>query len=109
MASLYPPVGSWFVDSETEQMFEVVAIDEKHQTVEIQYYDGALTEYDLENWDSLFLKPTEAPEDAYASCDSVTATDDGFNSDSDYYYYNSSNPLDNFEPESFSGFDDLFN
>lgn len=43
MAQLYPPISSWFNDTETERIFEVVAIDESHQTVEIQYYDGALT------------------------------------------------------------------
>ncbi|MFT7559684.1 MAG: hypothetical protein ACI93R_001597 [Flavobacteriales bacterium] len=48
--------------------------------------------------------PVEEPEDAYASCDGVTATDDGFNSGPNYHCYNSSNPLDNFEPESLYNF-----
>ena len=43
--------------------FEVVAIDDTAETVETQLIDGALAEYDLENWQELLLEEIPEPED----------------------------------------------
>ncbi len=58
-----PKVGGWYKDIQLGNMFEVVAVDDVSQTVETQLIDGAVTEYDLENWHELLLEEIEEPED----------------------------------------------
>ena len=58
-----PRVGSWYKEVQQGAMFEVVAVDELAQTIEAQLLDGAVTEYDLENWNELLLEDIEEPED----------------------------------------------
>lgn len=61
--TLTPRVGSWYQELEQELIFEVVAYDEDEQTIEIQYIDGELDEFDEENWAELALEEIEEPED----------------------------------------------
>ncbi|WP_370978500.1 DUF6763 family protein [Agaribacterium sp. ZY112] len=103
MASYYPLVGTWYRDQETQQRFEVVAIDEKQRTIEIQYFDGDISEFDIESWGSLSAIETDAPEEAYSSLEGVSPFAD--NGDSHYLY---ANPLESIEPDSFTGYDDPF-
>ncbi|MGY8774213.1 MAG: DUF6763 family protein [Spongiibacter sp.] len=63
MASIAPQVGSWYKDLETDQQFEVVAIDDREHTIEVQMIDGEICEYDLESWRQLALQSIEEPED----------------------------------------------
>lgn len=58
-----PKVGSWYQEIEQHLIFEVVAYDEDEQTIEIQYIDGELDEFDDENWAELVLEEIEEPED----------------------------------------------
>lgn len=106
MASYFPNIGSWYKDNETGQRFEIVAIDEKQKTIEIQYYDGDISEFDIESWGSLKITETETPEESYAGFDGFAAYGNETNTENSFI--NSSNPLDSFEPESFHGFDDLY-
>ncbi|MGH8279459.1 MAG: DUF6763 family protein [Gammaproteobacteria bacterium] len=57
-----PAIGDWYAD-EQGVSFEVVAVDEQDESVEVQYYDGTLEEFDLDAWATLELRPVEAPED----------------------------------------------
>lgn len=100
MASLYPAIGSWYVELSTGQLFEIVAVDDKYGTIEIQYEDGDIAEYDAESWGHLNVAMTAAPETGGSQFGSTY--DNDF---SDDLY---TNPLDDFEPETFHGFDDLF-
>jgi len=50
-------------------LFEVVAIDNDDATIEIQYFDGTLEEYDQETWNLQGLVETDAPEDWTGSVD----------------------------------------
>jgi len=50
-------------------LFEVVAVDEENRTVEIQYFDGTISEVDLENWPELLIMEANAPEDWSGSVD----------------------------------------
>ena len=63
-----PEVGTWFrgLDGKT---FEVIAIDDKDQTVEIQHFDGTLEELDMEGWREMAAEPVDAPEDWSGSMD----------------------------------------
>ncbi len=63
MNNLLPEVGVWYQDITSGCLFEVVAIDEEGGTIEYQMIDGEVGEYDLNNWQQLYLLPAEPPED----------------------------------------------
>jgi hypothetical protein len=58
-----PTVDNWYHYAEKAQKFLVTAIDEHTDTVEIQYFDGTLDEFDLSTWYAMDIEPVEAPED----------------------------------------------
>jgi hypothetical protein len=66
MNPIKPVVGQWYRDG-TNQLFEVVAIDDQDETIEIQYFDGSVTEIDFDNWNEQLrddlLEAADAPED----------------------------------------------
>ncbi len=63
-----PETGSWFRGPDG-RTFEVVAVDEKDQTIELQHFDGTLEEMDAEAWLELAAEPVDAPEDWSGSLD----------------------------------------
>lgn len=63
-----PLIGSWYRDV-TGTTFEVVAIDEDDDTVEIQYFDGSIEELDLDMWWETPMEAVEPPEDWSGSLD----------------------------------------
>lgn len=68
MAIRYPVIGQWFSRA-NGTLFEVVAIDEDDETVEIQQFDGTIGEVDIERWTELPLTEISAPEDWSGSVD----------------------------------------
>lgn len=92
MATQYrPEVGDWY-ESLSGDLFEVVAQDADDGTVEIQYFDGAIEELDLETWYEMELMSAEPPEDFTGSLD-MSREDAGV---SDYSStLDIQNPLDN--------------
>lgn len=68
MNSSFPEVGSWFRGS-NGNTFEVVAVDEEDDTIEVQHFDGTLEEFDLESWKELEIETVDAPEDWSGSMD----------------------------------------
>ena len=58
-----PQVGNWYREIQQGAMFEVVAVDHAEQTIETQLIDGAVTEYDFDNWNDMLLEEVEEPED----------------------------------------------
>ncbi len=103
MASYFPSIGTWYRDTETGQRFEIVAIDEKQKTIEVQYYDGDISEFDIESWGALKVVETDTPEDVYAGYDGIAAADDIGDVPINY-----GNPLEFIEPDNFTGYDELF-
>jgi len=63
-----PEVGSWFRIGEG-RTFEVVAVDDKDRTVDIQHFDGTIEELDAEGWREMAAEPIDAPEDWSGSMD----------------------------------------
>lgn len=63
MSDIDPIVGNWYRNLETSDDFEVVAVDDDAQTVEIQYFGGELEELDLDAWYELVLEGIEPPDD----------------------------------------------
>jgi hypothetical protein len=66
MNAMRPVVGQWY-RGVTNELFEVVAIDDGDETIEIQYFDGTVTEMDFESWNEQLLDrmldAADAPED----------------------------------------------
>jgi len=50
-------------------LFEVVAIDEEHKTVELQDFDGTIESLEFEVWRDIDIEPAQAPEDWSGSLD----------------------------------------
>jgi len=63
-----PEIGAWFRGGDGKT-FEVVAVDDKEQTVEIQHFDGTVEEVDVDGWREMGAQPIEAPEDWSGSMD----------------------------------------
>ena len=61
-----PLVGAWYADPQGA-LFEVVAIDHDDGTVEVQYFDGTVTEIEFDSWNEQLLDElidaADAPED----------------------------------------------
>src|SRR3984893_11861064 len=66
MNAMKPIVGQWY-RGVTNELFEVVAIDDGDQTIEIQYFDGTVTDMDFDCWNEQLLDrmldAANAPED----------------------------------------------
>ena len=62
-----PVIGEWYRCA-TGELFEVVAI-ENDDAIEIQYFDGALEEFDRETWDAQGIVEADPPEDWRDSVD----------------------------------------
>jgi uncharacterized protein DUF6763 len=69
---VHPDVGKWYRAGRGEA-FEVVALDEDDGTVEVQYFDGTVAEFELEDWEMQRangeIEDAEAPEDWTGSVD----------------------------------------
>ncbi len=78
MSDVDPIIGNWYRNQETGNDFEVVAIDEDAQTIEIQYFDGELEELDLDSWYDLAIESIEAPEDWSGPYDEMEPDDLGY-------------------------------
>lgn len=68
MAVQFPVIGKWF-RRPNGTLFEVVAVDEEDGSIEIQFFDGTISELDIENWPQLLLLEVSAPEDWSGSVD----------------------------------------
>lgn len=80
MSSADPILNSWYEDAETGRGFRVVAID--GDSIEVQYLDGDLGEYDATAWEDSAFFPSEAPENWSAPFGGLELDDLGY-SDSD--------------------------
>jgi hypothetical protein len=104
MAKRIPIIGKWYQDAEEDVLFEVVAVDEHTASIEVQYEDGEVGEFDLETWMQMIVLPAKAPEDwrvSYELDDDVAADDDIFIPE------HFDDPLDGLEADSFYGLDDF--
>lgn len=73
-----PVIGNWYLDLETNMSFKVVGLDEVEDSVEVQYLNGDLGDYDFENWYASPFEPIEAPEDWSAPYDEIERDDLGY-------------------------------
>jgi hypothetical protein len=96
--SLMPAVGEWYLDSETEEEFEVVDLDEESGLIELQYLNGEIGELDLEEWESLELSKIEPQEDWTAALEPLEEGDAGYDAES-FEQPSQHKPLPGYEQE----------
>ena len=96
MSAPRPAVGEWYQTLEGDAL-EVVAYDPDEETIEVQFYDGTVEEYDLETWEEMELSAGEPPEDWAGSLD-ITPDDYGVDLDRPAGRRQGSNPLDELAP-----------
>jgi len=84
-----PEIGNWF-RGDNGKTFEVVAVDDKDRTIEIQHFDGTLEEIDAEGWQEMAAQPIDPPEDWSGSMD----VDDDDLPEDEEKHQNFDDPLD---------------
>jgi hypothetical protein len=73
-----PVIGQWYKDVENNLTFKVVATDESDDSIEVQYFNGDIGEYDLDSWYNSTFDYIEEPEDWSAPFDDLEADDLGY-------------------------------
>ena len=72
MNFIKPIVGQWYRGA-TNELFEVVAIDDEDETIEVQFFDGSITEMEFDSWNEQLvdanIEMADAPEDWTGSVD----------------------------------------
>jgi hypothetical protein len=104
MQSITAQVGVWYKDLQTGTQFEVVALDDSAQTIEVQLLDGALCEYDLDTWSDMTLAAIEEPEDWRNAFE--LSREDGLDPDRPFHPDSWDSPLDLIEPDTINGVGD---
>ncbi|MCW8901421.1 MAG: hypothetical protein OQK75_10355 [Gammaproteobacteria bacterium] len=74
-----PEIGLWYRDIEN-RLFEVIAL-ENEDAIEVQYYDGDITEYDRESWDLLCVNTVSDPGVSVGIDDDIIEDDINYISD----------------------------
>ena len=72
-AGCSPEIGEWYRDIQN-RIFGVVAIDDD-DTIEVQYYDGDVAEYDRETWDLLCMNIISEPNDGLGPYEDINDED----------------------------------
>lgn len=57
-----PQAGQWYEDLETEEMFQVLAVDPDEEIIRIQWPDREIQAIDLDQWNEMDLELTLPPE-----------------------------------------------
>jgi hypothetical protein len=73
-----PIIGNWYKDIENNLKFKIVAIDENDDSIDVQYINGDIGEYDTDSWYSSTFDYIEAPEDWSAPFDDLEIDDMGY-------------------------------
>lgn len=81
---IVPIIEQWYKELDSEQCFKVVALESADNTIEVQYYDGELGEYEQDIWDNSHFELIEGPEDWSASYGNIEEEDMGY-SDADIH------------------------
>jgi len=76
MTKLPPRENDWFRD-ESGRVMQVILFDEDDGVVEVQLFEGEITEFDLQSWYELDLEPIEPPEDWSGPFDDLIEDDMG--------------------------------
>ena len=105
MKSTIPQIGNWYKEIQQGLMFEVVAVDDQARTIETQFIDGAISEYDFDNWQEMLLEEVEEPED-WRNAYELSSED--YNADDTIYPEDWNGPLEMIETDIVNGMLDEF-
>jgi Family of unknown function (DUF6763) len=92
-----PIIGNWYLDLGNSERFEIVAIDEPSQTLEIQHFGGDVEEIELDNWMQMRVVTIPAPEDWSGPYDDVDKELYTVLKDDDLPSFDNEAPLDHFD------------
>ena len=106
MKMLSPKLGRWYKDMQTSAVFEIVDWDPATLTIETQYLDGEVAEYDLDSWREMTLQQVEAPEDWRTSFE--LDDEDLLDPDLPFQPQEWNSPVNLIEPDAMYGVDDKY-
>jgi hypothetical protein len=105
MKMLSPVIGGWYKDLQSDALFEVIDWDPTTLTIETQYLDGEVSEYDLDAWREMRLQHAEAPEDWRAAFE--LDDEDLLDPDLPMHPEDWNSPLNSIEPDAMYGVEDF--
>lgn len=70
-----PIADQWYHYPQKAQKFQVTAIDETSDSVEVQYFDGTIDEFTLTEWYAMEVEPVATPEDWTGPMDRIETDD----------------------------------
>jgi len=73
-----PVIDQWYKDVENNLTFKVVAFEESDDSIEVQYHNGDIGEYDSDSWYNSTFDFIEDPEDWAAPFDDLEPDDLGY-------------------------------
>ena len=73
-----PAIDQWYKDVENNLVFKVVAIEGSDDSIEVQYSNGDIGEFDNDSWYNSTFDFIEDPEDWSAPFDDLEPDDLGF-------------------------------
>ncbi len=73
-----PIIDQWYKDVENSLLFKVVAYEESDDSIEVQYHNGDIGEYDSDSWYNSTFDYIEDPEDWSAPFDDLESDDLGY-------------------------------
>jgi hypothetical protein len=74
--NIFPVEGEWYRDN-IGRIMQVVAYDEDSDAIEVQLFEGEVTEFDLDSWNQLEMELIEPPEDWSGPFDDLVPDDMG--------------------------------
>ncbi len=101
---LSPEIGNWYKDMQTHALFEVVDWDPSSLTIELQYLDGEVAEFDLDAWREMLLTEVAPPEDWRTPFE--LDDDDMLDPDMPLHPEDWGNPVNAIEPDAMYGVED---
>ena len=105
MAKQMPVIGAWYQDAVEDVLFEVVAVDEQSLTIDVQYEDGEVGEFDVDTWMQMIVLPAQEPEDWRISYE--LSGDDGQDPDAVMIPDDFSDPFSSLDDDRWPDLDDL--
>ena len=78
-----PIIDQWYHYPQKAQKFMVTATDDDAETIEIQYFDGTIDEFEFTTWYAMEVEPVAAPEDWTGPMDNIELDDDFDQDDSE--------------------------
>lgn len=105
MKMLRPAVATWYKNLQTLELFEVIDWDPANLTIEAQYLDGEVSEFDLDAWREMSLEEVEAPEDWRTAFE--LDDDDLLDPDLPMHPEDWASPINSIEPDAMYGVEDI--